>query len=134
VGASVSGRLPSQIRHFIQKQFINKTTILFMKISHCLLQDFLEANGQAVSFFVKVYNPSPWLNVTRNVQSESVENNMTLEKLVIKEVDNDHVTVSRYPMSARMEWIEEMEQSVEDVEEEWNYENQKRKIELNFRN
>jgi hypothetical protein len=96
-------------------------------------QDFLETNVLAVSFFVKVYNPSPWLHVARNVQSESVDNNMTQEKLVIKGVENDHVTISRYPMAASVEWINQMEQSVEDMEEEWNNGDQKRKIELNFR-
>jgi hypothetical protein len=98
------------------------------------LQDFLEASGQAVSFFVKVYNPSPWLNLIR-IQSDSVDNNMTQEKLVIKgEEDNDYVIISRYPMRASVEWINEMEKGVEDTEKDWNYENQKRKIELNFRN
>jgi hypothetical protein len=97
------------------------------------LQDFLENNVLAVSFFVKVYNPSPWLHVARNVQSESVDNNMTQDKLVIKRVDNDYVTISRYPMAAQVEWIEEMQKSVEDMEEEWNNGDQKRKIELNFR-
>jgi hypothetical protein len=106
-----------------------------MKISQCPLQDFLEANGQkAVNFFVKVYNPSPWLHVAGNVQSESVNNNMTQEKLVIKRVDNDHVTISRYPITASVEWINQMEQSVEAMEEEWNYgdADENRKIELNF--
>jgi hypothetical protein len=108
-----------------------------MKISYCILQDFLKANGQAVSFFAKVYNPSPWLHVASNVQSESVDNNMTQEKLIIKGVEGDDtfVTISRYPMAASVEWIEKMEQSVEDMEEEWNYEDgdENRKIELNFR-
>jgi hypothetical protein len=87
----------------------------------------LEANGQAVSFLAKVYNPSPWRHMARNIQSESVDNNTTQEKLVIKEVDNDHVAISRYPMAASVKWIEEMEQSVEDMDGD-----QKRKIELNF--
>jgi hypothetical protein len=94
----------------------------------------LEASGHAVSFFVKVYNPSPWLNLASNVQSESVDNNMTQEKLVIKGVDNEYVAILRYPIAASVEWIEEMEKSVEDMEEEWNNGDQKRKIELNFRN
>jgi hypothetical protein len=86
----------------------------------------LEANGQAVSFFVKLYNPSGWL-YAHNVQSESVDNNMTQEKLVIKGADNNYVAISRYPMAASVKWIEEMEQSVEDMDGD-----QKRKIELNF--
>jgi hypothetical protein len=93
----------------------------------------LEANGPDVSFFVKLYNPSGWLYVAYNVQFESVDNNTTQEKLVIKGVDNYYVIISRYPMNARMEWIEEMEQSLEDLEEEWDNGEQKRKIELNFR-
>jgi hypothetical protein len=96
-------------------------------------QDFLEANGQAVSFFVKVYNPSPWLNLASYVQSESVDNNMTQEKLVIKGVDNEYVTILRYPMAARLEWIEKMEKSFENLEEEWNNGDQKRRIELDIR-
>jgi hypothetical protein len=94
----------------------------------------LEAKEQAVSFFVKVYNPSPWrLHVARsNVQSESVDNNMTQEKLVINGLDNDHVIISRYPINAQMEWINEMEKSVEDMEDDWNNGDQKRKIELNI--
>jgi hypothetical protein len=97
----------------------------------------LETNVQAVSFFFKVCNLSS--HVVRNVQSESVDNNMTQEKLVIKvkiedDDDDDYVTILRYPMAASVEWIEEMEQSVEDMEEEWNYgdEDENRKIELNF--
>jgi polyhydroxyalkanoate synthesis regulator phasin len=60
-----------------------------------------------------------------------VENNMTQEKLVIKDLD-DHVTISRYPMTASVEWINEMEESVQDLEEERNNGDQKRKIELNL--
>jgi hypothetical protein len=95
----------------------------------------LEANEQAVSFFVKVklYSPSRWRILDANVQSESVDNNMTQEKLVIKGVDNDRVTISRYPIKASVEWIEEIEKNVEDMEEEWNYVNLKRRIELDFR-
>jgi hypothetical protein len=93
----------------------------------------LETNVQAVSFFVKVYNSSPWLHVARNAQSDSVENNMTQEKLVIKTLGKNCVKISRYPMAARVEWIEEMEQSVEDLEKEWNNGHQNRKIGLNFR-
>jgi hypothetical protein len=93
----------------------------------------LEANGPAVSFFVKLYNPFPSRILGAvQIQVESVDNNLTQEKLVIKRVDNNHVTISRYPMAAREEWIEEMEQSVEDMEDEWNNGDQKRKIELNF--
>jgi hypothetical protein len=36
-------------------------------------------------------------------------------------------------MTASVEWIEEMEKSVEDLKDEWNNEDQKRKIELDFR-
>jgi hypothetical protein len=62
-----------------------------------------------------------------------VDNHKTQEKLVIKGVDNNHVVILRYPMAASVEWIEEMEKSVEDLEEEWDYgDGQNRKIELNF--
>jgi hypothetical protein len=100
----------------------------------------LKANEQAVSFFVKVYNPTPWIYVDHDVQSESVDNNKTQEKLVVNLGDDDDnfgdvnfMTISRYPMAASVEWIEEMEKSVEDLEEEWNNGDQKRKIEWNFR-
>jgi hypothetical protein len=93
----------------------------------------LETNVQPVSFFVKVYNSSPWLFVARNAHSEYVDNNMTQEKLVIKAVGNNCVKISRYPMRASVEWINQMEQSVEDMEEEWKNGDQNCKIELNFR-
>jgi hypothetical protein len=93
----------------------------------------LEANEQqAVSFFFKVYNPAPWIDVDYDVQSVSLDNAKTQEKLVINPGDNECMTISRYPMKASVEWINEMEKSIEDMEEEWNSENQKRRIELNF--
>jgi uncharacterized protein YwgA len=100
----------------------------------------LKANKQAVSFFVKVYHPTPWICVNHDVQSEYVDNNKTQEKLVINLGDEDDnfedvnfMTISRSPMRASAEWIEEMEKSVEDMEEEWNNGDLKRRIEWNFR-
>jgi hypothetical protein len=95
----------------------------------------LEANEQAVSFFVKV-NTMSWVYADYDVEyidSDSVDNAKTQEKLVIKGVDDEYVTIARYPMAASVDWIKQIEKSVEDLlEEEWNNEDQNRKIELNF--
>jgi hypothetical protein len=96
-------------------------------------QDFLAANVQAVSFLIKVYNTSHWLHLVHDVQSEYVDNDKTQEKLVIKGVEDEYLTISRYPMKVTLEWIEEMEQSVKDIEDNWNYGYYKRTIMLNFR-
>jgi hypothetical protein len=97
----------------------------------------LAANEQAVSFFAKVYNPILWrfLNDNNIVEYDSLEldNAKTQEKLVIHLAgDNGCMTISRYPMAASVEWIEEMEQSIEDMKIERNNGDQKRKIVLNF--
>jgi hypothetical protein len=68
---------------FLKSLHLHVTIALLSNIS----QDFLDANEQAVSFFVKVYNPSPWLELVHNIQSDSVDNAKTQEKLVIKGVD-----------------------------------------------
>jgi hypothetical protein len=71
-------------------------------------QDFLEAT-QAVSFFVKL----KIVCAAISVQSQTLENSQTREKLVIKgatEFDGS-ATISRYPMGTNeQEWIEEMSQ------------------------
>jgi hypothetical protein len=71
-------------------------------------QDFLEAN-QAVSFFVKLII----FGATASVQSLTLENSQTREKLVIKEATRIYnlATISRYQMGTNEEgWIEEMSQ------------------------
>jgi hypothetical protein len=93
----------------------------------------LETNEQAVSFFLKVYNPIPWRSLDNIVEFDSLDNAKTQEKLVINPGDNEcmTMTISRYPMAASVAWIEEMEKSVEEMEDEWNGD-QKRRIELKF--
>jgi hypothetical protein len=88
---------------------------------------------QAVSFFLEVYNPIPQQVLDTIVVSDSLENAKTQEKLVIN-LGGDHnfIKISRYPMAASLEWIEEMEKHIEDMEEAWYNGDQKRKIELNF--
>jgi hypothetical protein len=66
-----------------------------------LFQDFMNSN-RAISFFIHIY----WRNVSE-VSSYSLDNCQTQEKLVIKE-DADCVTISRYPIEASEEWVEEM--------------------------
>jgi hypothetical protein len=69
----------------------------------------LEANQQAVSFFIKLedFRDAPV------VQSLTLENGKTQEKLAIKgkTQDRNYVTISRYPMGTNEEeWIIEMSQ------------------------
>jgi hypothetical protein len=64
----------------------------------------LEANQQAVSFFIK-------LEICGQASSVTLENGQTREKLVIKGANTDYhpVTISRYPMEINEEeWEEEM--------------------------
>jgi hypothetical protein len=75
----------------------------------------LDAN-QAVSFFAYIWNPS-CRNINAWFKSLSLDNNKTQEKLVIKGIDpdlGDFVTISRYPMGAKEEWIKEMRTIIED--------------------
>jgi hypothetical protein len=66
----------------------------------------LEAN-QAVSFFVNLKD----FRDDANVQSLTLENGQTQEKLVIKGTTRRHVSISRFPMGTNEEeWIEEMNQ------------------------
>jgi hypothetical protein len=69
----------------------------------------LEAN-QAVSFFAKLEG----FRDDASIQSLTLENGQTQEKLVIKRENKiyDHVvTISRYPMGTNQEeWIQEMSQ------------------------
>jgi hypothetical protein len=70
----------------------------------------LEAN-QAVSFFIKLINFRD-----ASVQSLTLENGQTQEKLVIKGRTGGqyYVTISRYPMKTNeKEWVEEMNQVIE---------------------
>jgi hypothetical protein len=75
----------------------------------------LDAN-QAVSFsaFITGYHNAAI------VQSISLANDKTQEKLVIEGNDGPDpakfVKISRYPMGATEEWIEEMENFIHDVE------------------
>jgi hypothetical protein len=75
-------------------------------ITSFFTQDFLEAN-QAVSFFVK----RKILRDAISVQSLTLENGQTREKLVIKRATAFYgpVMILRYPMGINEEeWIEEM--------------------------
>jgi hypothetical protein len=65
----------------------------------------LEANQQAVSFFIQLEN----FRDDSSVQSLTLENGKTQEKLVIKR--GHYVTISRYPVGINeAEWMEEMSQ------------------------
>jgi hypothetical protein len=69
-------------------------------------QDFLEAN-QAVSFFIRFH----MFRDEDSVQSLTLENGKTHEKLVIrgKTGDNKFLSISRCPMGTNeAEWIEEI--------------------------
>jgi hypothetical protein len=87
----------------------------------------LDAN-QAVSFFACTLG---WLE-DGIVQSISLDNDKTHEKLVIKANDSNpdnpspdyFVTISRYPMGATEEWIKEMWKIVDDAL--WIYKQEKR--------
>jgi hypothetical protein len=70
-------------------------------------QDFLEAN-KAASFFIKLIA----FRDAANVQSVTLENGQTREKLVIKGANGDYrpVTISRYPMGTNEEKVEEISQ------------------------
>jgi hypothetical protein len=67
----------------------------------------LEANG-AVSFFIKLL----YFRDSDSVQSLTLENGQTQEKLVIKGANGIHdpvVSISRYPMGTNeKEWIDEL--------------------------
>jgi hypothetical protein len=75
----------------------------------------LDAN-QAVSFFACIMgNHTP---ANANIHSISLANDKTQEKLVIKAIDPNLgylVMISRYPMGATEEWIEEMGNFIHDV-------------------
>jgi hypothetical protein len=60
-------------------------------------QDFLEAKQQQVGFFIKLEN----FRDAASVQSLTLENGQTQEKLVIK--GGLYVTISRYPMGINEE-------------------------------
>jgi hypothetical protein len=64
-------------------------------------QDFVQSN-QAISFFIHIFRQN-----ARPIESLSLENYQTQEKLVIRGEDG-HATISRCPMRASEEWIEEM--------------------------
>jgi hypothetical protein len=70
----------------------------------------LDAN-QAVSFFAHIWDKNPNLShVAANVQSISLANDKTKEKLVIEGIGpylGEVVTILRYPMGAEKECIEE---------------------------
>jgi hypothetical protein len=73
----------------------------------------LDAN-QAVSFFACFLGR----HGGANVQSISLTNDKTQEKLVIEAIDPNLgylVMISRYPMGATEEWIEEMGNFIHDV-------------------
>jgi hypothetical protein len=84
----------------------------------------LDAN-QAVSFFASIWNSS---YRTANSQSLSLDNNKTQEKLVIDHNLEDFVTISRYPMGAKEEWIKEMRKGMEIVAKRKYYKYEERKI------
>jgi hypothetical protein len=89
----------------------------------------LDAN-QAVSFFVCILGK----HETENVQSISLDNDKTQEKLVIEGIGPrpDHfVTISRYPMGATEEWINEVWKIVDDMLLEWLYQPE-RKIDVDL--
>ena len=65
-------------------------------------QDFLEFM-QHVNYFIYIDHWGFF-----NVESLTLDNGQTKEKLVIKNARQGHVTVSRYPMDASDEWIEGM--------------------------
>jgi hypothetical protein len=64
----------------------------------------LEVNQTAISFFVYLY----FENAT-NVQSVTLENGKTQEKLVIRR-EAFGMSISRHPIGATEKWIEEMNQ------------------------
>jgi hypothetical protein len=75
------------------------------KIIFIFPQDFMDSCG-AASFFIRLrYFPN-----ADNVQSDSLDNNKTSERLVITGTDHPfgYVTIARHPMQATEEWIEEM--------------------------
>jgi hypothetical protein len=75
------------------------------------MQDFLKVNQQAVSFFIKLEK----FRDQTSVQSLTLENGQTQEKLVIKGANEryDPVTILRCPMGANEEeWIEEISQNL----------------------
>jgi hypothetical protein len=95
----------------------------------------VDAN-QAVSFFAYIDGNAA------NAQSLSLDNNKTQEKLVIKVIGpsltrrGNYVTISRYPMGAKEEWIKEMGIPVQDEYKRKYYEFGEKKIvvDLNSRN
>jgi hypothetical protein len=62
----------------------------------------LEAKETAVSFFVHLC-----FRDTTNVQSVTLENGITQEKLVIRQ-EAFGMSISRHPIGATEKWIEEM--------------------------
>jgi hypothetical protein len=67
-------------------------------------------SSQAISFVIRLYRLYN-LHDGANVQSMTLENIQTNEKLVIKRmVEYEHMTltISRYPMEANEEWIKGM--------------------------
>jgi hypothetical protein len=70
-----------------------------------VFKEFMEAR-QPISFFIHLDE----LRDTNNVQSFSLDNAITNEKLVIKGAKRrwGPMTISRYPNDVAEEWIEEM--------------------------
>jgi hypothetical protein len=98
-------------------------------------QDFLDAN-QAVSFFACIFDLDMDLTDSRyaaSVQSISLTNDKTQEKLVIKGIgphpEHFVMKIARYPMGATEEWPKEVWKIVDDVG--WTY-RQERLIEVNL--
>jgi hypothetical protein len=73
--------------------------------SKLFFKDFMEAR-LPISFFIHLDH----FRDADTVQSFSLDNAKTNEKLVIKRVTrrSDSMTISRFPMDAAEEWIEEM--------------------------
>jgi hypothetical protein len=90
----------------------------------------LDAN-QAVSFFACILGKHEAENLH---QSISLDNNKTHEKLVIEGIGprpEHFVTISRYPMGATEEWINEVWKIVDDMLLGWLYQ-QEKKIEVDL--
>jgi hypothetical protein len=63
----------------------------------------MEAKNVAISFFVHLFYY--WAH---DVEDYTVENGQTEERLVIKRINQHSVTISRHPIGASEEWIQQM--------------------------
>jgi hypothetical protein len=88
--------------------YLVPNTFLSLNEKSFYSQDFLESKQAAVSYFILIHHFYRSNDQVRTLESLILDNSQTNEKLVIKNICQGVVFISRHPIGASDKWIEEM--------------------------